>query len=478
MCWRLVLSNYCTWVHAGSAISRRRQYQTSQASMALISTINPCRPDNSVPSTDDVETVCTLVQIGDSVAPYVLDSDIPDTPMFEGPEVSISDDAMDNIVGRLDVCMWKPSNCVDAMDQIITSPKSLCVNVETKTTSKLKLIVNVETKRCMVKLVRLDSILFGDTSDNSACASEEDKNTLQTPPTLPRLHPKNKSNRVTRCPRNASQNKQYTEEPEPAAAAKNQTGYVKNIKPSASGPLDDRVKTQSKRSEQPSSRLPGLPIPEVSPYDGETEMKSDVPVETPSKVVDNSSTSSPKRGTINIISHTLKKTMTPRKYRCKVCSVVLDSVHELTTHHQTNHNILYCSTCKRAFNNPLSLSRHEYEHKHKDLQCPKCDHTLTFESQVKVHMFSHRTNPSFFCVHSNCDKAFFNKSDLTRHSKRHKGKYKDTDKRNYDSHRLSHSRIAKYRCEACSKEFVFNTQKRRHIKDDKCPIKRSESPTY
>ena len=210
----------------------------------------PMLPDNSVPSTNDMGTACTLVQIEDSVAPYMLDTDIPDTPMFEGPEVSTSDDAMDKIVGRLDMCMWKPSNCVDAMDQITTSTKSMCVNVEMKTTSKPKLIVNVETKRCTVRLVRLDSILLRDTSDNSACASEEDnanlEKTLQTPPNLPRLCPKNRSNRTTRCPRNASRNKQYTEEPEPAPLAKNQTGYVKNIKPSASGPSHECIKAQSK----------------------------------------------------------------------------------------------------------------------------------------------------------------------------------------------------------------------------------------
>ena len=80
----------------------------------------------------------------------MLDTDVPNTLMFESPKVSISDDAMNKIVGRLDVCMWKLSNYVDAMDQIITSPKSLCVNVETKTTSKAKVIVNVETKRYTV----------------------------------------------------------------------------------------------------------------------------------------------------------------------------------------------------------------------------------------------------------------------------------------------------------------------------------------
>ena len=249
---------------------------------------------------------------------------------------------------------------------------------------------------------------------------------------------------------------------------KNQTGYVKNIKPSASGPSEERVRAQSKHSEQPSSSLPGLPIPEVDPYEGETEPDSNVPVEISNKTAAKNTESSPKKGSISITSHTLKKKSTPRKYKCKICGEVLDSVHELTTHHQTNHHILYCSMCRKAFNNPLSLSRHEYEHKHKEHKCTKCDRTFTFESQVKAHMFSHRSNPSFFCVHPGCDKVFFNENNLTRHSKRHSGKwyqcmdcpYKDTDKRNYNSHQLSYSRIANYKCDNCGKEFVYNTQKR------------------
>ena len=131
-------------------------------------------PNTSVPSTDDVETACTLVQIGDTITPYMQETAVHETPLFEGPEVSNSDDAMDKIVGRLDVSSWKPLNCTDAVDQVITSVVSRNVNVETKNTSKPKLIVNVETKRCMVKLVRLDSILFDNESDKSACVSEED----------------------------------------------------------------------------------------------------------------------------------------------------------------------------------------------------------------------------------------------------------------------------------------------------------------
>ena len=56
-----------------------------------------------------------------------------------------------------------------------------------KNSDKPDVILNVETKRCTVKLVRLDSILFGDSSDNSADISEDDnansQKMLETPRT-------------------------------------------------------------------------------------------------------------------------------------------------------------------------------------------------------------------------------------------------------------------------------------------------------
>ena len=280
---------------------------------------------------------------------------------------------------------------------------------------------------------------------------------------------------------------QYVEECDSSVPTpKNRSVYVNNIKPSASGPSAARVRAQSTSSIPLSSSLPGLTVPEVDPYDADTDIDTNVHVETPQESATKPTKSTSKKGSINITSHTLKKTKTSRKYKCRMCAEKLSSVKELTIHHQTTHHILYCSMCSKAFNNPLSLARHEYEHKHHNHKCPKCDCTFAFESQVKAQMFSHHKNPSFFCVHPGCTRAFFNESDLTRHSKRHNGKwyqcidcpYKDTDKRNYDSHSLSHSRIANYRCEDCGKEVVYNTQKRRHIRDNKCPVRFSKSPTY
>ena len=140
---------------------------------------------------------------------------------------------------------------------------------------------------------------------------------------------------------------------------------------------------QTKRSEQPTSSLPGLPIPDVDPYDGETDLKQDLPMNSTNKPTPDSTTNSPKKGTIHITSHTLKKKSNLRKYKCKFCGSVLDCAHELTTHHQATHSILYCSTCSRAFNNPMSLVRHEYEHQHKDLKSPSVILHLLLKARLK-----------------------------------------------------------------------------------------------
>ena len=375
-------------------------------------------PSIPVPSTDDVETACTLIQIGDNMSQYIHNTENTPTTVLEDPAEITGADAMDKIVGKYDVCMWKPSSSTDTMDQIICPTENASVNVETKTAPEITNVVKVETKRCSVKLVRLETILHEDVRDINT--SEEVTPTQQTSTGLPRLRPRNTTARPTRIPRNASKNKQYMEELGPRSPTRHRKSPSKITRPSAGGPSDHRVKAQTQRSEPLSINLPTLPSPEIDPYEEDTEIESDAAVETPPKPYSQAGTC-PKKGTINITQHGVKRKTASRKYRCKECDAVMDSVHELTRHHQSNHNILYCSTCKRPFNNPMSLSRHEYEHKKKNLLCPKCDWTFTFESQVKAHMYSHHSKPSFFCVYPKCGKGFFNESDLTRHAKRHTG---------------------------------------------------------
>ena len=240
----------------------------------------PMQPIVSVPSPDNVEMACTLVQIGDNVTPYIQDTT---TPLFEGPDITSSDDAMDKIVGRLDVCNWKPLKVADAMDQIVAAEVTQDVTVETEEKSKprQKVGVKVETKWCFVKLIKLDSILFDNEPEESAPAPEKESASTDTTNPLPRLRPKNKKNRTTRRPRGASNNIQYEEaEDESVPVAKNTTSYVRNIKPSAAGPSAAHVRGQSTSSVPPSSSLPGLTVPVINPYDVDTEIDSDVQVET------------------------------------------------------------------------------------------------------------------------------------------------------------------------------------------------------
>ena len=164
----------------------------------------------------------------------------------------------------------------------------------------------------------------------------------------------------------------------------------------------------------------------------------------------------------------------------------LDSVHEYT-HHQTNHNILYCSTCKRAFNNPLSLSRHECEHKHKDLQCPKCDHTFTFESQVKGTYVSHIiptpasfvstqtvTRPSSMKVTSQDTQRGTMVSTISALTVRTRTLIRGT----MIPINSVTAGLPNISAKLAVRSLCSIPKKRRDIKDGKCPIKHSEWPTF
>ena len=113
-------------------------------------------------------------------------------------------------------------------------------------------------------------------------------------------------------------------------------------------------------------------------------------------VVSTSSATTNPKGDFKTQSYRLKRSKLPRRFGCKMCEKFCNSIHELSIHHQQSHNILYCDTCNKAFNNPASLARHKYVHQETKFQCADCDQAFPFESPLKAHCISHRTLPSHF----------------------------------------------------------------------------------
>ena len=118
----------------------------------------------------------------------------------------------------------------------------------------------------------------------------------------------------------------------------------------------------------------------------------------------------------------LGKKYMSHKYICRMCPHRSDSAHDLTRHHRDVHGIMYCSVCKKAFNNPISLRRHKYSHKEKNFQCSMCQESFNFNSELKTHLIQHQRRAKHLCAFPNCGKLFKNKPDLTRHTKEHTSK--------------------------------------------------------
>ena len=154
----------------------------------------PMIPLFSVPSSIDVETACTLIQIGDSV-PQAQDVTVTEFQSFTGPDVEMHDDAMDKIVNRLDVCQWHPLKVTDAMDKVINTDFENGVQVETQSVPNSNPVIQVETKQ----LVRLDSILLDSTTDVDDSKHETDviDNTMTPPVIQSRLRPRKTRSRTT-----------------------------------------------------------------------------------------------------------------------------------------------------------------------------------------------------------------------------------------------------------------------------------------
>ena len=279
--------------------------------------------------------------------------------------------------------------------------------------------------------------------------------------------------RTSRIPRKASTGKQYIELGDTPSPTKRRPIPAK---PSASGPSATHISAQKTKSPYPTRRLP--PVPPNDDVDTTSE-SLDEPSLTNTRVSPASKsepTQTKIKGTFITKSHALRKKYTSHKYLCRMCPHKSNSARDLTQHHQKMHGILYCGICKKAFNNPISLRRHEYSHKEKKFQCSMCQETFNFNSELKTHLIQHQRRAKHLCAFPNCGKLFKNKPDPTRHAKEHTSKAiqcpdcenSAKDQRNFESHRRKHSRIECYFCTYCNKGFIFNAQKHRHMVKKDC----------
>ena len=248
------------------------------------------------------------------------------------------------------------------------------------------------------------------------------------------------------------------------------------VKPSASGPSETRISAQKAKSPYPTRRLP--PVPSNGEGD-DTNENLDEPSLPASELTSAAKTEPPptkKKGMFTTKRHALKKKHTSHKCICRMCPHRSESARDLTKHHREKHGITYCSVCNKAFNNPISLRRHEYSHKDKKFQCSMCQESFNFNSELKTHLIQHQCHAKHLCAFPNCGKLFKNKPDLSRHTKEHTSKaiqcldcaYSAKDHHNFESHRRKHSRIERYFCPYCNEGFIFNTQKRRHMAKGDC----------
>ena len=444
-----------------------------------------------VPNMDELEVANTLLNMQNTDLPDPFQLVAP--PEFHGPEIDTNSDAMDKITGHFDVSCASKLKFPDAMDQVIMADNET-LHVETmaveeelpvikpqvikKNKTKTFYVETLPLKECRVCITKLDTILFGDPDAKSSKTHDNDSSSRKH---LTRSSTRTKPERINRMPRKVSKNIHYTEK-ESSDDDKKQLRKASRpkSKPATEGPSITRIRSQKTRSKHPNRRLPPVPAPSNG---GDTEDQNIDPPTTSSLPVPKRKPSSrskrtvPKiRGVFETKEHSLKKTVKTRKYRCRMCKTGVNSAKELLDHHINKHGIVYCPVCQKAFNNPLSLECHKYMHKEKRFMCSTCNEGFQFMSQLRLHKVIHQRRAKHFCVYPGCYKKFKNKPDLNRHAKSHTSKetrcpdcpYRTTDKRNFESHRRSHSRIEHYFCETCGKGFIYNTQRKRHLLKNAC----------
>ena len=169
----------------------------------------------------------------------------------------------------------------------------------------------------------------------------------------------------------------------------------------------------------------------------------------------------------------------PKKYRCRICKEVVDSIGERNRHMAEVHNLkeFKCGDCDQKFETENSLKRHEKIHvkRVKLLKCDQCDQTFLHESQRKRHMMTHTEEVKYHCPSKDCAKrkGFKSLYNYRMHMDTHSGetfpcKEKGCDYVGKNKHQLSDHTRRQLRpqkpCPNKDKGCDFQSRDKRQIK--------------
>ena len=266
-----------------------------------------------------------------------------------------------------------------------------------------------------------------------------------------------------------------------------------------SGPSLSRIQAQAmmkkltaKNTSAVSAQLTGRhrstpkPVSNIKPSAGKKGASQDMngknnqtPVSNASTTIDDSKSL---KGNLRVSHHGIIKCKKIRKFRCKICDILVNSCKEANDHHKKYHGKCFCSKCGKQCNTLSTLDRHMYTHwEDKKHICRTCGEAFTFEGEWKQHRFKHCRVAMFPCTH--CIKRFKREGELVKHLKVHENKtyscssckYTTQDPRNLKQHEKVHTDDLPYLCTVCNHVFKHWMQRKRH---ECVPMKRLSSPEF
>ena len=166
-----------------------------------------------------------------------------------------------------------------------------------------------------------------------------------------------------------------------------------------------------------------------------------------------------------------------RKFRCGKCDQSFESQRDVNNHFKNTHPPVKCDFCDRSFACPASMLKHRYSHYETMMECDICGKGFQFQSQLSEHRRIHQAIGDWVCFKPGCGKRFKRESELDAHLYNHRTTklkcdqctYENPDPRNMRAHKRKHSDKKSFICKECGAAFTWVQQRRRHIKNNKCP---------